>query len=93
MTSSGRSTLLPRLLDVLLDVVDDPVDERVLEPFPDRLLPPGEIHLALRRTALHALRVLEQSLRRVGPTVEDQILDELEQLGRRCPRRPRAGRR
>ena len=72
---------LTRLLDILLDVVDDPVHERVLEPFLDRLFPPGEIDLALRRIAFHALRVLEQSLRRIGPTVEDQILDEPEQLG------------
>ena len=72
--------LLARLLDVLLDVVDDPVHERMLEPLLDGLLAPGQIDLALRRVALHALRVLEQPLGRVGAPVEDQILDELEQL-------------
>ncbi len=72
---------LTRLLDVLLDVVDDPVHERVLEPLLDRLFPPGEVDLTLRRTSLHALGVLEQTFRGIGPAIEDEILDELEQLG------------
>src|SRR5262249_53926342 len=47
----------------------------------DRTFPPGEIELALRSLGLHGRGVLDEALRRVLATVEDDVLDALEQLG------------
>ena len=72
---------LARLLDVGLDEVDDAAHERMLQPTRDRLLAPREIELAAHTTALDALGELDEPFRRVGPAVEDHVLDVLEQLG------------
>ena len=74
--------LLPGLLGVLLDEVDDPVDERVGQPLLDRGFAPGEVELALRPLTLHGGREGDQALGRVGTTVEDDVLDVLEEVGR-----------
>ena len=55
-------------------------------------------HASLRLRALPASPLeragdLEQALGRVGPAVQDHVLDALEQLGSGCRRRSRAGRR
>ena len=73
--------LCARLLGVRLDEVDDAVHERVLEPLSDRGFAPPEVELALRSFAAHPIGDLDQPLRRVGPPVEDHVLDALEQLG------------
>ena len=73
--------LLPRLLDVGLDEVDDAVDERVRQPRLDRrrrarrgpcsrFVPPP----------FTVAGELDQPLGRVGPAVEDHVLDVLEQI-------------
>ena len=48
----------------------------------DGRLAPRQVELALRGLALHALRVLDEPLGRVGPAVEDHVLDALQQVGR-----------
>ena len=73
---------LPRLLRVLLDEVHHPVDEGVRQPLLHVRLAPGEVDLALRRLAVHRRRELDHALGRVGPAVEDDVLDALEQVGR-----------
>ncbi len=55
--------------------------ERVLEPLADRRLAPLQVDLALRAGAAEAVCDLDHPLRRVVATVEDHILDALEQLG------------
>ena len=83
MTSSGRLAVLPRLLGVRLDEVDDAVDERVLEPLLDRARR-ARRGRARRVVALppDGLGDLDQPLGRVGPAVEDHVLDPLEQVRR-----------
>ena len=71
--------LLPRLLGVLFDEVDDAVDERVGKAFLDGCLSPGEVPLPLGRTALHGRGVLDEAFGGVVATVEDDVLDALEQ--------------
>ena len=68
------------LFRVLLYVFDLAVEDCVLEALLDRAFAPGKIDLALRPGAGHGLRKLDQSFCRVGPPVEDDILDELEQI-------------
>ena len=75
--TSGR---LPRLLRVLLDEVDDAVDERMREPIVDGRLTPGEVELALRRPARDGRGVLDETLGRVRPAIEEDVLDALEQI-------------
>ena len=41
---------------------------------------PGDVLLPLRAVALHGRRELDQPLGRVGPAVEDDVLDVLEQI-------------
>ena len=94
MTSSGRGVRLPRFFDVRLDEVDDAVHERVREPFLDRCLAPGQVVAASVLTAAVAgVRELHETLGGVGPPVEQQVLDVLEQFGVECPRTRPAGRR
>ncbi len=69
-----------RLLGVLLDEVHDAVDERMREPLADRGLAPGEVELAARRASRDRRRVLDESFRRIGTAVEEDVLDALEQL-------------
>ena len=71
---------LPRLLRVLLDEVDDAVHERMREPIADRRLAPGEVELALRCPARDGRRVLDETLGRVGPAIEEDVLDAFEQI-------------
>ena len=47
----------------------------------DRRLAPGEVELALRSLAAHALGELDEPLGRVRAAVEDDVLDALEQVG------------
>ncbi len=72
----------PRLLGVGDDVVGDPMDERVGEAFGDRSLAPAEIHGLRRDLALHALGDLEETLGRIRPAREHDVLDPREQLRR-----------
>ena len=73
---------LPRLFRVVLDEVDDPVHEGVLQTLADRLLAPAEIELPPCAGAAHTLGKLDEALGRVGPPIEDHVLDMFEQLGR-----------
>ena len=82
MTSSGRVACGACLLRVFLDEVDDAVDERVLEPLGDGCVAPGEVELAPGALALYRLRERDEPVGRVGPAVEDDVLDTLEQVGR-----------
>ena len=70
-----------RLLGVLLDEVDDSVHERMREPLLHRRLAPGEIELALGRTAGDRPGPVHQPLRRVGAAVEEHALDALQEIG------------
>ena len=54
--------------------------ERVRQPRFDRALAPLQIGLALRRRALHLLGERHHPLGRVGPAVEDDVFDVLEQI-------------
>ena len=71
---------LTRLLRVLLDEVHDPVHERVRESLLHGRLAPREVELPLRRTARDRPRVVDEPLGGVGPPVEDDVLDALEQI-------------
>ena len=81
MICSGRSYLLPGLLDVRLDEVDDAVDQRVLEPLLDRAVAPGQV-LGRRPSSLRLDRLgeLGEPVGGVGPAVEQHVLDALEQV-------------
>ena len=71
---------LPRFFDVDLDEVDDAVDERVREPGADRLIAPRMVVGTLRARALDAIGELDQPLGRVGPAVEEHVLDVRQEL-------------
>src|ERR1043165_1965749 len=74
--------LLPGFLDVRVDVVGDAVDERVLEAFLDGASSPFvglDLDLSF---LLDPFRELEQSLSRVRPAIEHDILDVLQQVFR-----------
>ena len=78
--------LLARFFDVGLDEVDDAVDQRV-----GQALLTGASRQA-RSTArfvpapFTCLGELHQAFGRVGPPVEQHVLDRLEQFGAGCPR-------
>ena len=58
------------------------MNEGVGEPLLDRGLAPGEVDLALRSLAVHRRGERDKPLGRVGPPIEDDVLDVLEQIGR-----------
>ena len=70
------------LLGVLLDELVDPVHERVLEALLDGGLAPREVELLLHGAALDGLGERDHALGRVGPPVEDDVLDVFEQVRR-----------
>ena len=77
--------VLPGLLRVDLDELVDSLDEGVCEAFLDRLGAPRQVLLQLGfgRSALGLLQAVgegHQTLRRVGPAVEENILDPIEQV-------------
>ena len=50
------------------------------EPIADGRLAPGEVELALRCPARDGRRVLDETLGRLGPAIEEHVLDALEQI-------------
>ena len=86
--------LLPGFFGVFVDVLDDALQQRVLEPLFDRLAAPGFVGRGGRAALpFDRLGVLDEPLGRVGPAVEEHVLDQLLELAARSPRTPRAGRR
>ncbi len=69
-----------RLLGVLDDEVVHAVDQCVGEALLDASLSPAQIHLALLPGALHGLGELHHALGGVGPAIEDEVLDPLEEI-------------
>ena len=72
--------LLPGLFHVFVDVVHDPFDQRMREPCFDGAFPPGigfDDRLAL---LLHGFGKLDQPLGRVGPSIQQDVLDQFQQI-------------
>ncbi len=71
---------LPGFLDVGVNEIHDALDQRMAEAFFDRALAPfilDDLRLAL---LFHRLGKLDQPLGRVGPAVEQHVLDQREQI-------------
>ncbi len=70
-----RPAVLPaRLLGVLVNVVGDPLEERVQQPLLHRPLAPGLVLDHRLAARLDRFRELQHPLRRVRPTVQENIL-------------------
>ena len=72
--------LRARFFGVLLDEIDHAVHERVRQPRLDRAVAPLQIGLPLRRRSLHLFGEGDHALGRIGPPVEDDVLDVLEEI-------------
>ncbi len=76
----GARELLPRLLGVLDDPLRDALHQGVREALPDGGAAPREVLDRVLLLALERLREGDQALGRVGPPVEDHVLDALEEV-------------
>ena len=74
------SQLHARFLGVGLDELHLTMEDGVCQPLLDGAFAPGQVNLALGATAGHVLGEVDQTLRRVGSAVEDDVLDEIEQV-------------
>ena len=73
--------LLPSLLGIRHDELVDPLDQRPRQTLLHRTLPPGRhLRLATLNIRSQCLGQLQQPLGRVVPTVQQDVLDMLEQL-------------
>src|SRR2546422_3058020 len=72
--------LAPRLFYVGLNILDDALDEGMREALFDRALPPGVLLNSRLVFLLDRLREGHQPLGRVGPPVQQHILDQLQQV-------------
>ena len=80
MTSSGLPYFCRASSMSCVNEIHDALDQRVAEAFLDRAFAPfvlDDLGLAL---LLHRLGKLDQPLGRVGPAVEQHVLDQFEQI-------------
>ena len=79
----GTPELRASLLGIPVDVVDDPFDQGVLEALLDGAGTPGLLGLLFLGISTHGfqpLSIIHQTLRGVGPAVQEHILHHREQL-------------